>query len=78
MYIKHDGDNFIILSFYIDDILLTDNNKEFMNTIKRWLTLNFEIRDMEEVAYILGIKIYNDRSRRLLTLSYKPYIKKIL
>ena len=33
---------------------------------------------LDEVAYILGIKIYRDRSRRLIGLSHSTYLDKLL
>jgi hypothetical protein len=36
------------------------------------------MKDLGEAAYILGIKIYRDRSRRLIGLSQSAYIDKIL
>src|SRR5437588_7397385 len=36
------------------------------------------MKDLGEAAYILDIKIYRDRSRRLLGLSQSTYIDKIL
>ena len=36
------------------------------------------MKDMGEIKYILGIKIYRDRSRRLIVLSQYVYIDKIL
>nr|GFB84841.1 retrotransposon protein, putative, Ty1-copia subclass [Tanacetum cinerariifolium] len=36
------------------------------------------MKDLGEAAYILGIKIYRDRSRRLIGLCKSAYIKKIL
>jgi hypothetical protein len=36
------------------------------------------MKDLGEAAYILGIKIYRDRSRRLIGLSQSTYIDKIL
>nr|GFB34526.1 hypothetical protein [Tanacetum cinerariifolium]GFB42173.1 hypothetical protein [Tanacetum cinerariifolium] len=38
----------------------------------------FSIKDLGEAAYILGIKIYKDRSRRLIGLCQSAYIEKIL
>ena len=38
----------------------------------------FSMKDLGEVAYILGIKIYRDRSRRLIGLSQSTYIDKVL
>ena len=36
------------------------------------------MKDLDEAAYILGIKIYRDRSRRLIGLSQSTYLDKIL
>jgi hypothetical protein len=36
------------------------------------------MKDLGEVAYILGIKIYRDRLKRLVGLSQDAYIDKIL
>ena len=39
---------------------------------------NFSKKDLCEVAYILGIKIYRDRSRHLIGLSQSTYLDKVL
>jgi hypothetical protein len=36
------------------------------------------MKDMGEAAYVLGIKIYRDRSRSLLALSQSTYLGKVL
>ena len=36
------------------------------------------MKDLGEAAYILGIKIYRDRSQRLLCLCQSGYIDKVL
>ena len=36
------------------------------------------MKDLGEAAYILGIKIYRDRSQRLLGLNQSGYIEKLL
>ena len=77
VYVKRSKDNFARLSLYVDDILLAANSKEFIKTVKDWLYSNFDMKDMGEAAYILGVKIFKDRSRKLLALSQEPYIKKI-
>ena len=67
-----------ILILYVDDILLIGNDKEFLNTIKESLKSSFSMKYLGEAAYILGIKIYRDRSRRLIGLSQSTYIDKVL
>jgi hypothetical protein len=42
------------------------------------LSKSFSMKNIREVAYILGIKIYIDWSRRLLRLSQSRFIDKML
>ena len=78
VYVKRSKNDFAILYLYMDDILLAANSKEFVKNVKDWLYSNFDMKDMGEAAYILGVKIFKDCSRKLLALSQEPYIKKIL
>ncbi|GJV68178.1 retrotransposon protein, putative, ty1-copia subclass [Tanacetum coccineum] len=44
-----------------------------------WCSLKcFAVKDLGKPAYVLGIKIYRDRSRRLIGLCQSAYIEKIL
>lgn len=63
-------ESFIFL-LYIDDILLAETDKEIIVTTKEWLSSNFEMKDMGEAYYILGVKIFRDRSNRLMVLSLR-------
>ena len=47
-------------------ILLIGNDIEFLDSIKGYLNKRFSMKDLGEAPYILGIKIYRDRSRRLI------------
>ena len=78
VYIKRSKDKLIIMSLYVDDILIAGNSKEYVNELKGWLSSNFEMKNMGEASYILGVKISRDRSKKLLSLSQEPYINKIL
>ena len=51
---------------------------EMIIAIKGWLSSNFEMKDIGEADYILGVKILRDHSKNLLGLSQKTYIKKVL
>ena len=77
VYIKQSNNHFIILSLYVDDILISGNDKKLIDETKKWLLSNFEIKDMGEASYVLGLKILKDRSKRLLGLSQETYIKKL-
>ena len=78
VYVKRSEESFIILSLYVDDILLARNNKEMIIATKGWLSSNFEMKDMGKASFMLGVKILRDHSRKFLELSQETYIKKIL
>lgn len=78
VYKKTSGSAVVFLILYVDNILLMENDVPMLQSVKLWLSKNFSMKDMGEAAYILGIKIYRDRSKRLLGLSQSSYIDKIL
>nr|GEY94181.1 hypothetical protein [Tanacetum cinerariifolium] len=49
-----------------------------LQSVKTYLGKYFAMKDLGQVAYILGIKIYRDRSKRLIGLCQSAYIEKIL
>ncbi|GKE63078.1 retrotransposon protein, putative, ty1-copia subclass [Tanacetum coccineum] len=49
-----------------------------LQDVKSYLRRCFAMKDIGEAAYILGIKIYKDRSKRLIGLCQSAYIEKIL
>nr|GEY71613.1 retrotransposon protein, putative, Ty1-copia subclass [Tanacetum cinerariifolium] len=49
-----------------------------LQNVKTYLGKCFAMKDLGEAAYILGIKIYRDRSKRLIGLCQSAYIEKIL
>ena len=69
VYVKRSKKSFLILSLYVDDILLAENDKEMIVTTKVWLSSNFEMRDIREASYVLGVKILRDHSRKFFGLS---------
>ena len=53
----------------MDYILIPGNDLEFVQTIKKWLSSAFEMKDMRETFYILGVKIRKNHSNKLVVLS---------
>ena len=62
----------------MNDILLIGNDVEFSGKHKGVFERSFSKKDLGEAAYILGIKIYRDRSRSLIGLSQSTYLDKVL
>ena len=78
IYQKVSGSKTCFLVLYVDDILLATNDKGMMHGVKQILSKNFDMKDMGEASYVIGIKIHRDRSRGILGLSQETYINKIL
>ncbi|GJZ67805.1 retrotransposon protein, putative, ty1-copia subclass [Tanacetum coccineum] len=49
-----------------------------LQDVKSYFGRCFAMKDLGEAAYILGIKIYRDRSKQLIGLCQSAYIEKIL
>ena len=63
---------------YVDDILLASNVISLFHETKRFLLNNFKMKDLGTTSFVLGIRIYQDRSHGILGLSQKTYIDKVL
>ena len=78
VYKKVSGSAVTFLVLYVDDILLIGNDIPMLQSVKVWLSKNFTMKDLGEASYILGMKIYRDRSRRMIGLTQGTYIEKVL
>jgi len=78
VYHKFSGSKHIFLILYVDDILLAAKDKKILHETKRFLSKNFEMKDLGEESFVLGIQIYRDCPRSILELSQKTYIEKVL
>ncbi|GJR28665.1 retrotransposon protein, putative, ty1-copia subclass [Tanacetum coccineum] len=70
VYLKASGSYVTFLILYVDDILIMGNNIPMLQDVKSYLGRCFAMKDLGEAAYILGIKIYLDRSKRLIDAEY--------
>ena len=78
IYHKVSGSKICFLILYVDDIILASNNKGFLCEVKQFLSKNFDMKDMGDVSYIIGIKIHRDRFRGILGMSQETHVNKVL
>ena len=78
VYKRIQAQKVVFLVLYVDDILLIGNDKQGLSGVKDWLHKQFDMKDLGEANYILGIKLIRDRKNKLLALSQASYIHKIL
>ena len=78
LYMKFSGSKVAFLVLYVDDILLIGNDVPMLASVKEFLGNQFQMKDLGEAQRILGIRIYRDRSNRMLALSQEDYLDKVL
>ena len=74
-YRKTAGSN-TFLGVYVDDILLTGDNKDEIISIKAQLDSIFKIKDMGEAHYFLGMEILPTKDG--LILSQRKFVRELL
>ena len=69
MYKRHQDKVVMFLVLYVDDILLIGNDVRVMSLVKIWLSSQFDMKNLSEANYILGIKLWRDQKNRIVGLS---------
>ena len=68
----------VFLILYVDDILLIGNDVGNLSSVKLWLHQQFDMKDLGEANYVLGIRLFRDRKNKMIALSQASYIDKII
>jgi hypothetical protein len=69
IYAKFKNRKFIFLILYVDDILLASSDVNLLLETKKFLSSNFDMKDLGEALFVLGIEIHRDRRKGVLELS---------
>ena len=62
IYTALEGEAFII-GVYVDDIILARKSEKKMADIKKALSDKFEMKNLGELHYFLGVKVIQDRKK---------------
>ena len=62
----------------MDDILLASSDVDLLLETKKFLSSKFDMKDLGEASFVLGIEIHRDRRNWVLALLEKAYLEKIL
>jgi hypothetical protein len=67
-----------IIALYVDDITMVSKNLETINQDKEALKKYYEMTDLGEIAWILGIRVTRDRNAGWIALSQEKFIVETL
>jgi hypothetical protein len=69
---------FLIIIMYVDDLIILLDSMDAVKELKNQLNKCFEMTDLGEARWILGIEVIRDRSSRILKMLQQLYIRDVL
>jgi hypothetical protein len=76
IYTKFRNKKFIFLILYVDDILVVCSDVSLLLETKRFLSLNFDIKDLGEASFVLEIEIHRDRRNESIRIVTEDILRK--
>ena len=76
LFAKMNGNYFITLLVYVDDIVITSNNQENVDELKKFLNGCFKLKDLGNLKYFLGLEA--GRSFKGISVSQQHYALQLL
>jgi hypothetical protein len=74
----HQTPTVAFLVLYVHDVLLIGNNVPFLHKVKDYFKSIFSMKDLCKATYILGIKIYRDRTKQIIGISQDTYFDNVV
>ena len=77
LYINLEGELFVI-AVYVDDMVLATKNKKKLEEVKRALCAQFEVKDLGELHYILGVTVNQIYEKNSIWIGQPAYTASII
>ena len=78
LYVKHDSKGIMVIAMYVDDMILVAKTRSQISWMKSMLCSNFEMKDLGEAKFCLGMEITRNRREKKLWLTQEGYMNKIM
>ena len=76
--VKQIGVYLLVAIFYVDDLIILASNVIHLKWLKSELEKEFEISDLGELHYYLGVEFERNREARTITMNQMNYIEEVL
>ncbi|XP_054745996.1 uncharacterized protein LOC129250391 [Anastrepha obliqua] len=68
----------MLITIYVDDLLMASNDEQLLKQVKRSLAENFEMKDIGPIKTCLGIEFHQDLKTNSVFLGQRKYAEEIL
>jgi hypothetical protein len=68
----------IIIAMWVDDLIIFGKDMANINDLKAQLNKEYEMKDLGELNYFLGIQVHRDKERKIIHISQSGYNRTIL
>jgi len=75
LFILHEKDEMVVVALYVDDLVITGNEK-LIKWTKSKLSEHFDMKDLGDIKYILGIQVSRDSNG--IYLSQSTFVTRVL
>jgi len=76
VYINRGTD--VIIAMWVDDLIIFGKDMANINDLKAQLNKEYEMKDLGELNYFLGIQVHRDKERKIIHISQSGYNRTIL
>ncbi|XP_056690349.1 uncharacterized mitochondrial protein AtMg00810-like [Spinacia oleracea] len=76
MFCREQNGKMCIVLVYVDDLLITENDEEYIQRLKIELDREFTVKDLGEMRYFLGLEV--SRTEKGTLLNQRKYVSDIL
>ncbi len=78
LYVKQTGEYLLIVIIYVDDLIILTSNVSILKWLKSRFEDEFEMNDLGELHYYLGVEFEREHANRTITMSQSKYIEEVL
>src|SRR5882724_8938209 len=75
VFYRCDKDDYIVMAVNVNDLSIACNTRSAIAKFKQQLHAKFNIKDMSELHWLLGIEVKRDHAAHTITFSQVAYIK---
>src|SRR5208282_6014032 len=72
------NDTGVIVAMWVDDLIIFGKDSVGVDLLKLQISMKFEMKDLGELRYFLGIQVHRDRKRKIIHISQSGYNRTIL